>query len=382
MIDEPMNKERSHIDWSVFLSVVALMLFSIAFVYSASASFAGIRLGSSEKLFFNHLFRVGIAFVSMIFMTKLDYHHLREYTKPIMVLSIGFLLYVLVMEGKVKGASRWITLGFVRFQPSELAKFSLLIHLSWLLSERGREMASTLKGMLMPLGWTLGICGLIALQPNMSTSLVIFFLAFILVILSGARMRHVVSLGAVALVIAAIATLGASYRVQRLMAFMNDDSSQMTAAKYQSYQALIAFGNGGVIGVGPGRSQQREGFLPEPYGDFIFSIVGEEYGYVGVLLILSVFAVILVRGVRIARNAPDAFGYYLASGITLTIVCYAFVNAGVNCGLLPTTGLPMPFISYGGTSVVFSAMAVGILLNISKQSIQMHGAVPEPKENA
>jgi cell division protein FtsW len=376
-----MNQERSHIDWPVFLSVVALMLFSIAFVYSASASFAGIRLGSSEKLFTNHLLRVGMAFILMIVMTKVDYHHLREYTKPIIVLSLGFLLYVLVMEGKVKGASRWITLGFIRFQPSELAKFSLLIHLSWLLSQRGREVSASLKGMMTPLAWTLGVCGLIALQPNMSTSLVIFSLSFILVILSGARLRYVLSLGGVALVIAAIVTLGANYRVQRLLAFMNDDSSQMTAAKYQSYQALIAFGNGGIIGVGPGRSQQREGFLPEPYGDFIFSIVGEEYGYIGVLLVLLVFAVILVRGVRIARSAPDDFGFYLASGITLTIVCYAFVNAGVNCGLLPTTGLPMPFISYGGTSVVFSAMAIGILLNISKQTTIKHlgTSVPEAK---
>ncbi|MFM8437079.1 MAG: FtsW/RodA/SpoVE family cell cycle protein, partial [Candidatus Kapaibacterium sp.] len=306
-----------------------------------------------------------------LFMTKVDYHHLREYTKPVMVLSIGLLLYVLIMEGKVKGASRWINLGWFRFQPSELAKFSLLIHLSWLLSVRARAVSESLKGMMMPLAWSIGVCGLIALQPNMSTSLVIFFLSFVLVILSGTRLRYVLTLGGVALIVAAVATLGASYRVQRLLAFVNDDSSQMTGAKYQSYQALIAFGSGGVIGVGPGRSQQREGFLPEPYGDFIFSIVGEEYGYVGVLLVLLVFAVILVRGVRIARNAPDDFGFYLASGITLTIVCYAFVNACVNCGLLPTTGLPMPFISYGGTSVVFSAMAVGILLNISKQSAMM-----------
>lgn len=181
-------------------------------------------------------------------------------------------------------------------------------------------------------------------------------------------MRYVLMTGALGLIVGAVATLGASYRVQRLLAFIDDSSGPMSAVKYQSYQALIAFGNGGVFGVGPGRSQQREGFLPEPYGDFIFSIVGEEYGYLGVLIILSVFAVILVRGVRIARRAPDDFGYYLACGITLTLACYAFVNAGVNCGLLPTTGLPMPFISYGGTSVIFSAMAVGILLNISKQA--------------
>jgi cell division protein FtsW len=366
-----MSQTRSNIDWPVFLSVVALMLFSIAFVYSASASFAGMRMGSTEKLFLNHCLRIGIAFVLMIAVTKVDYHHLREYSKPIMVAAIGCLIYVLIMGDKVKGASRWITFGFIRFQPSELAKFALIIHLAWMLSKRSRDVSERLKGMIAPLSWTLGICGLIALQPNMSTSLVIFFLSFMMIILSGARMRYVLIIGGIGLVVGAIATLGASYRVQRLLAFIDDSSGPMNAVKYQSYQALIAFGNGGVFGVGPGRSQQREGFLPEPYGDFIFSIVGEEYGYVGVLAILSVFAVLLVRGVRIARRAPDDFGYYLACGITLTLACYAFVNAGVNCGLLPTTGLPMPFISYGGTSVIFSAMAVGVLLNISKQAVPM-----------
>ncbi|MFM8472264.1 MAG: FtsW/RodA/SpoVE family cell cycle protein, partial [Candidatus Kapaibacterium sp.] len=197
-----MNQDRPHIDYAVLLSVVALMLFSIAFVYSASASFAGVRLGSSEKLFASHVIRVGVAFFLMLFMTKVDYHHLREYTKPVMVLSIGLLLYVLIMEGPVKGASRWINLGWFRFQPSELAKFSLLIHLSWLLSVRARAVSESLKGMMMPLAWSIGVCGLIALQPNMSTSLVIFFLSFVLVILSGTRLRYVLTLGGVALIVA------------------------------------------------------------------------------------------------------------------------------------------------------------------------------------
>ncbi len=363
------HSDRQHIDWAIFLSVVALMLFSISFVYSASASFADLKFGSSEKLFLNHAVRVLVAFGLLILFTKIDYHHIQEFTRPLMVMAILCLIYVVAMELKVKGAARWIHLGAINFQPSELAKFALLIHISRILSENRAKMHDFKTGVLPPLLWILLICGLIAIQPNLSTSLVIFLLSFTLIFLSGAKFLHLLGIGTAALVAAGIYAVGAEYRMQRLSTFMSGNSDPMNPARYQLDQALLAFGNGGMFGVGPGQSHQRDWFLPEPFGDFIYSIVGEEYGYIGTALILVVFAVILWRGFQVARRAPDDFGFYLASGITLTLACYAFVNAGVTCGLLPTTGLPMPFISYGGTSVIFSAMAVGILLNISKQSM-------------
>ncbi len=344
------------------------MLFSISFVYSASASFADVRFGSSEQLFIKHAIRVVIAFALLLLFTKIDYHHIREFTRPLMVLAILCLVYVVAMELRVKGAARWIHLGPINFQPSELAKFALLLHVSRILSENRQKILDFKTGVLPPLLWVLLICGLIAIQPNLSTSLVIFLLSFTLIFLSGAQFLHLSGIGLVALLSAAVFAIGADYRMQRIATFLGTNIDPTNPARYQLDQALLAFGNGGVFGVGPGQSHQRDWFLPEPFGDFIYSIVGEEYGYIGTALILAVFAIILWRGLSVARRAPDDFGFYLAAGITLTLACYAFVNAGVTCGLLPTTGLPMPFISYGGTSVIFSAMAVGILLNISKQA--------------
>ncbi len=357
-------------DWAIFVAIVALMLFSISFVYSASASFADLKFGSSEKLFINHAIRVLIAFVVLIVFSRIDYHHIREFTRPMMVLSILCLIYVLVMESRVKGAARWIYLGAFSFQPSELAKFALLFHVSRILADYRDRLHDIKRGVMPVLAWAMVICALVAAQPNLSTSLVIFFLVFTLLFLAGAKFTHLSAIGFSALVAAGVYAIGAEYRMQRLSTFLHGSDDAMSPARYQLDQALLAFGNGGLFGVGPGQSHQRDWFLPEPFGDFIYSIVGEEYGYIGAALIIIVFAIILWRGFVIARRAPDDFGYYLAAGVSLTLAAYAFVNAGVTCGLLPTTGLPMPFISYGGTSVIFSAMAVGILLNISRQSLR------------
>ncbi|MBX7154387.1 MAG: putative peptidoglycan glycosyltransferase FtsW [Candidatus Kapaibacterium sp.] len=362
-----MAKNSGNIDWLILLAVVALMLFSVAFVYSASSAVASAKFGSSEKLFWNHAFRVLGALVIMIVMAKIDYHHIREFTRPLMVVAILFLLYVFVGGDKAKGAVRWVHFGFINFQPSELAKFAILIHISRILSDKKEKVLSFKEGLIPPLVWMGIVCGLIALQPNLSTAFVIFMLSFSLLFLSGAKVWQLAGLGIVGFVMAAIYAIGAEYRLNRLLAYINAPGSEDSPVNYQLQQALIAFGNGGIVGVGPGQSYQRDLFLPEPFGDFIFSIVGEEYGYTGVLAVVMVFVIILWRGIIAARTAKDSFGFFLASGITLTLSVYAFVNAGVTCGILPTTGLPMPFISYGGTSVIFSAAAVGILLNVSSQ---------------
>ena len=197
--------------------------------------------------------------------------------------------------------------------------------------------------------------------------------------LGDVRPRHLAVIVAVGLTAASIYAVSAEYRLQRLLAYIGSADADKDVV-YQSSQALIAFGNGGITGVGPGQSRQRDWFLPESYGDFIFSIVGEEYGFIGISIIILCFVVIMWRGYMIARKAPDSFGRLLAGGITTTLAVYAFVNAGVTCGLLPTTGLPMPFISYGGTSVLFSTIAVGILLNISSHA-GVYKRKPKPPSN-
>ncbi len=345
------------------------MLFSVAFVYSASASFATAKFGSSEKLFWSHGIRVLLGLVVTLVFAKIDYHIWQRYSKSILVVSVGFLLYVLVAGTTIKGATRWVDIGFISFQPSELAKFALVIHLSAMLADRQEYVKNFRYGFLPMLMWICLVCGLIAAQPNLSTASVIFLISMLVIFVGNANVLHLLGIGGLGFAAAIAYGLSAEYRLNRLMAFFGvKGNAAAEAVGYQLQQALLAFGSGGFFGVGPGQSRQRDWFLPESYGDFIFSIVGEEYGYLGVMFILAAFGVILWRGVVVAGKAPDSFGRFLASGITFTLGIYALINAGVTCGLLPTTGLPMPFISYGGTAILFSAAALGILLNISAQA--------------
>lgn len=358
--------EPSNIDWLILLPIAGLLMFSIAFVYSASASFADVKYGSSEGLVWNHALRVLIGLVLMIGFAKFDYRNLQGSTATTVLIAIGFLLMVLVMGTEIKGASRWVKLGPFNFQPSELAKFAVVLHTAHLLSAPRSTLRHWKTGILPVLGWMLPVVVLIALQPNLSTASVIFLIVMVMMFLADVNGKHLAAVVGVGAVIAAVYAVSAEYRLRRLLVFfgMGEDEP----VRYQLDQALIAFGNGGITGVGPGQSRQRDWFLPESYGDFIFSIVGEEYGFIGVSLLVLAFVLIMWRGYTVAKKAPDAFGRLLAAGITTTLAVYAFVNAGVTCGVLPTTGLPMPFISYGGSSVFFSAIAVGVLLNISSQA--------------
>lgn len=358
--------EPSNIDWFILLPIAALLLFSVAFVYSASASFADVKFGSSEGLVWNHALRVIIGLLLMLFFAKVDYHVFERSSTTLMWVAYGFLVMVLIMGTEIKGASRWVRIGPLNFQPSELAKWAVVLHTAVLLSVNSSLLRTWKGGIWMVLRWSLPVSILIALQPNLSTATVIFLIVMVMMFLGDVRPAHLGIVVASGMSIAGLYAVTAEYRLRRLMSFFGGQGDE--AVGYQLDQALIAFGNGGISGVGPGQSRQRDFFLPESYGDFIFSIVGEEYGFIGALFLMSAFILIMLRGYTVAKKAPDAFGRILAGGITTTLSVYAFVNAGVTCGILPTTGLPMPFISYGGSSVFFSAIAVGILLNISSQA--------------
>lgn len=357
----------SHIDWLILLPIAGLLMFSVAFVYSASSSFSAVKFGSSEQLFWNHALRVLIGLILMIGVAKLDYHAWQNMSMTIVIIAIGFLVMVLLMGTEIKGASRWVRLGPLNFQPSELAKYALVLHTAAVLSANRVFIKDWRKSLVPVLVWAVPVCALIALQPNLSTASVVFTIVLVLMFLADVDMKHLGVIVLAGLAIGGTYAVSAEYRMRRLLAFVDSDRVD-EAVKYQLDQALIAFGNGGITGVGPGQSRQRDWFLPESYGDFIFSIVGEEYGFIGIALLVGAFVLIMWRGYAVARKAPDSFGRLLAAGITTTLAIYAFVNAGVTCGILPTTGLPMPFISYGGSSVFFSAIAVGVLLNISSQA--------------
>lgn len=361
--------EPSNIDWFILLPIVALLLFSVAFVYSASATFADVKMGSSEGMAWNHAIRVLLGLGIMMLFAKIDYRVFERASSTIMMVAYGFLFMVLVMGVSQKGASRWVQLGPLNFQPSELAKYAVVLHTAVLLSANQARVRSWREGMLPVLMWTLPVSVLIALQPNLSTATVIFLIVTVMMFLADVKLTHLLTLGATGFAIAGIYAMTAEYRRRRLISFFGGEGAPADEnVRYQVDQALIAFGNGGFTGVGPGQSRQRDWFLPESYGDFIFSIVGEEYGFIGICFLIGAFALIMWRGYIVTKKAPDAFGRLLAGGITTTLAVYAFVNAGVTCGVLPTTGLPMPFISYGGSSVFFSAIAVGVLLNISSQA--------------
>lgn len=369
--------EQGHIDWLILLPIAGLLMFSVAFVYSASSSFAAVKYGSSEQLFWNHALRVMIGLVLMIAFSRLDYRAWERMSATSLLIGVGFLMMVLLMGTEIKGASRWVRLGPINFQPSELAKFALVLHTAVLLSSHKALVRDWRKSILPVMAWTVPVCALIALQPNLSTATVVFLIVLSMLFLADVRPIHLAAVIGAGAVVGGIYAVSAEYRMKRLLAFFGSQDADQ-AVEYQLDQALIAFGNGGITGVGPGQSRQRDWFLPESYGDFIFSIVGEEYGFIGVALLIGCFVLIVWRGYGVARKAPDSYGRLLAGGITSTLALYAFVNAGVTCGLLPTTGLPMPFISYGGSSVFFSAIAVGVLLNISSHAGVYRRKMPEP----
>jgi cell division protein FtsW len=260
-----------------------------------------------------------------------------------------------------------LRLGGFGFQPSEFAKYALLFHLCALIATKREQVRDFKRGFIPMMIWVGTVTALVLLQPNFSTGAMIFAISVVMLFVGRARIAHLALTLGTLVPLLLVYMLSAEYRMQRIMAFFGGGG---TGAKnnYQVLQGIIGFGNGGLLGVGPGASRQRDLFLPESYGDFVFSIVGEEYGLIGTLFVVGIFLTILLRGMKIAKHAPDDFGRSLAFGITITITMYALTNAGVTLGILPTTGLPMPFVSYGGSSMLFSAIAVGVLLNISSQT--------------
>jgi cell division protein FtsW len=351
-------------DRPTLLLALLLLLAGIAFVYSASAEFAAIRLGSAEHLLANHVVRVLISIVVMLLLARIDYHIMQQLSRPILVLSVVLLVFVLVQGTQLKGAVRWLDIAGLSFQPSELAKFALMLHLAVRMDQLDTQLWNWKQGLLPLLGWIGTVCTLIALQPNLSTAVLVFVIAMMLLFVGGARIAQLAVVSIVGLVIAGIYAVGAEYRIQRLEHYLGTGTS---TESYQLQQALIGYAHGGILGVGSGQSRQRDLFLPESYGDFIAAIVGEEYGLLGMLFLLACYGALVLRGVIIARRAPDTLGYLLAWGIVLVLGWYALINIAVSCGLLPTTGIPLPLISYGGSSIVFTAAALGILLNISRQ---------------
>ncbi len=360
--------QRNHIDlWTLF-AVLALMVLSLGVVYSASATYAQEKWGESGHLLGSHAVKVLVGFLAMLLFMHVDYHKFKRLTKPLLLTTAAVLVVTLVLGGEVKGASRWLRLGGFGLQPSEFAKYALLFHLSVLCAAKKERIQDFKTGFLPMLIWVGLITVLVLLQPNFSTGAMIFALSLLMLFAGRARLSHLALTVAALVPLLVVYMLSAKYRMERIMSYLGHGTQGTGKMNYQVWQGIIGFGNGGIFGLGPGNSRQRDLFLPESYGDFVFSIIGEEYGLIGTLIFLALFLLILLRGIRIARNARDDFGRFLALGITASVTLYALINAGVTLGILPTTGLPMPFVSYGGSSMLASAAAIGVLLNISSQT--------------
>lgn len=354
---------------TIIVCVIALMLLGGVLVFSASGTYSQMKFNNFYHLFNSHFWKVIIAIAAMIIFASIPYEYYKRYSKYSVLGVVLLLIFTFLFADKVKGAARWIDLGFIQFQPSDLAKIVLIMHLSFLLEKKSEIVQDFKNGLVYLLFWVVVVGGLVLIQPNFSTSMIIILTSFTLLYVGGARLKHIIlTLGGTAGVGFGLMMLFAHSR-DRILAFFNS-LSKGDSINVQVYQAQVALGSGGLIGKGMGNSRQSDLFLPESYGDFIFSILGEEYGLAGTLITLLIYLAIFLAGLVIAKKATDKFGQLLAFGLSFNIIISAFINAGVVSGLLPTTGITLPFISFGGTSIIMFAISIGIILNIANETIR------------
>jgi len=359
-----MIEKVNKIDIWILLAVIGLLLFSILAVYSASSYYYYELTKDTEHLVKFHIVKVIIGLAMIFLFMKIDYRvYFGKRNYFFITLAALFLLYVLIFGSQKNNVYRWIEIGPISFQPSDFAKYVLVIHISYLLTKFKEYTKFLYKGYLFILIFIIAIAGLVAVQPHFSGSMMILTTSMLILFVSPVKIKHMIF--TVLLMIPAVIffLISNDYMVKRLEKYSAYSSGQ--GVEKQLGQAIIGLGNGGLMGVGAGNSFQKEYFLPEAYGDFIFAIVGEEYGFIGATILILIFAMLVFRGFKVAILMQDDFGKYIAFGITTIIALYAFVNMSVATGIVPTTGVTIPFISYGGTSLVINCIGIGILLNIS-----------------
>ena len=350
--------------------MLALVVIGLVTIASAGVFYGETRFGDDYFFLKRQLIGVGIGLVALFAFQHIDYRLWRRLAFPLFVVTILALVAVLIpgIGGRVYGASRWLSIGPFSFQPSEMAKFSFVLYLAAWFSRKDRKMIGDFIEDLVPFLVVLGILGfLIMKQPDTGTFGLIFFIAVSVYFVAGAKISHLFGLFLSGMTMLAILIKVAPYRLQRFLVFMNPDFDPKGAG-YQVSQALIAIGSGGLFGLGLGYSQQKFNYLPEPVTDSIFAIFSEEWGFFVSVLLIGLFVFIAWQGLRIARLAPDDFGRYAAAGIVSWVTFQAFINIAAATALIPLTGIPLPFVSYGGTSIVFLMAAMGILIRIGKDS--------------
>ncbi len=355
-------------DRTLFVTTIGLVSFGLVMVYSASAVVAHDAHRSSYFFLVKQAMWAAVGLLLMLGLTRIDYRKLRH---PMVIYGLlGFTVALLVgvlFTPPLKNAHRWIRFGLLSFQPSEIAKITLVLALAFQLERRRDRVGDFFSGWFPSLVTVAFLAFLVVIEPDYGTGLCLVLIGMCLFFASGVPLRQLFALNIVTVPFLVWLAFSEEYRRERLIVFL-DPFRDPLGKGFQIIQSLIAVGSGGIFGAGFMRSQQKLFYLPEPHSDFVFAVIGEELGLVGALLVVAAFCVLLWRGLSIANRASDGFGSLIAVGLTMMLVGQALINMGVTLGILPTTGLPLPFISSGGTSLVTSMAAVGILLSVSQHA--------------
>jgi cell division protein FtsW len=367
-----MENANQKSDRVIFFTVMALIVFGLVMIASAGIVYSQSRFGDNYYFFKRQLlYGVLPGFLALYFFERFDYRKIKKIAIPLFLATLVFLILVFIpgIGTKIYGANRWIQLGPISFQPSEMAKLTIILYLAaWLESKGKKKIKDFFEGYVPFLG-IIGLAGfLIIKQPDTGTLGILVLVALSVFFASGASVSHLITTFLFGTISLFILIKAEPYRMNRFMVFLNPELDPRGIG-YQINQALLAIGSGGIWGLGLGHSRQKFNYLPEPVGDSIFAIIGEELGMAGAILLIALFLTLTIKGFMIAKKAPDEFGKLVAIGITSWIVFQALINIAAMTSLIPLTGVPMPFISYGGTSLVFLMAGIGILLNISKQKV-------------
>jgi cell division protein FtsW len=367
----------SHLEYHLLVLVtLGLVAFGLVMVYSASSARALLSADAPSYYLKRQAIYAVMGLVALVILSRFDFHRLRHATQPLLAVTFVLLVAVLVIGTAVNGARRWIPIGFMNFQPSELAKLVLALWTAALLARRPAP--RTLGELAKPIGVVVGLaCALILIEPDLGTAIAIAIMVSAILVVSGTRLRLLASAAGIATSVVLLAIWLEPYRRERIFSFL-DPWHDPQGAGFQSVQSMIALGSGGFFGVGLGESVQKIYYLPEASTDMIFAIVGEELGLIGAMGVIAAFAVFAYAGFNIALHCRDPFGKRLAAGITALICGQAAVNVSAVMGIAPLTGIPLPFVSYGGSSLVVGLAAVGILLNIaSNHAVVRETEVPD-----
>jgi len=355
-------------DWVLFIITLSLVIFGVVMVFSSSAVMAKANYEDPNYFSFKQIMAAVLGLALMFVVMKVDYHLYRKPVVVFTVLSTAVAMLVLVFFlAKTAKTHRWIQFSHISFQPSELAKLALIFFLAYFLEKRKGQI-NNIQFTLAPIAIVLGVLAvLIVKEPDLGTAVALLLTGCVLLFVAGLDLRWFAIPLALSVPVFYFLVYLVPWRWNRIMAFLNPDADPRGAG-YHINQSLLSLGSGGIFGLGYMEGKQKLFFLPEAHTDFIFAVVGEELGLIGACAILVLFLVFLWRGLRTSAKAPDTFGFYLALGITMMVCVQAFINMSVVLALMPTKGIPLPFLSYGGSSFVVMLASVGILLNVSQQS--------------